>query len=358
MSRLAAGRAIETTFRLREGYRIAGHSFTEATMVLLKLETDDGLAGFGCAAPFEEVTGESPAAALAALNDRLLPLAREAASTDPIVPLLDRAATAAPGAPAARAAFDMALHDLAARRAGLPLYRLLGAARGRIATSVTLGIEHNLEAAVARAVRWIDDGYFILKLKVGEDREADVALVRRLRERLGPGVRLRADANQGYDESDAVRFLREVAPYDLELLEQPVAAGDDARLRRVADATPIPIMADESLLGEADAARLAGARAVDLFNVKLMKCGGIRAGLAIARHAQAAGIGVMVGCNDESRISIAAGLHLALAAPAIDRADLDGHLDLQDDVSRGGFRAEAGWLVPLEEPGLGVSADF
>jgi len=358
MNRIVASRAIEKTFRLREGYRIAGHTFTSATMVLLRLETADGLAGFGCAAPFEEVTGESPAASLAALRDRLLPLAAEAASTEPFAPLLDRAAAVAPGAPAALAAFDMALHDLAARRAGVPLHRMLGAARTRIATSVTLGIEADVEAAVARAVRWVADGYFILKLKVGEDREADVTLVRRLRERLGPAVRLRADANQGYDEAEAVRFLREVASCDLELLEQPVEAGDDARLRRVADATPIPIMADESLLGEADAARLAGARVVDLFNVKLMKCGGIRPGLAMARYAQAAGIGVMVGCNDESRISIAAGLHLALSAPAIDRVDLDGHLDLQDDVARGGFRVDAGWLAPLEEPGLGVSADF
>ncbi|HKQ97359.1 MAG TPA: enolase C-terminal domain-like protein, partial [Candidatus Polarisedimenticolia bacterium] len=250
------------------------------------------------------------------------------------------------------------LHDLAARRAGVPLYRMLGAARSRIATSVTLGIEDDLDTAVARAERWVADGYSILKLKVGENREADLALVRRLRERLGPVVRLRADANQGYDEAGAIRFLRDVAPFDLELLEQPVPKGDDARLRRIADATPIPIMADESLLSETDAARLAGSRAVDLFNVKLMKCGGIRPGLLIARRAGAAGIGVMVGCNDESRISIAAGLHLALAAPAVDRADLDGHLDLQDDVARGGFRVADGWLEPLDAPGLGVSADF
>jgi L-alanine-DL-glutamate epimerase-like enolase superfamily enzyme len=252
----------------------------------------------------------------------------------------------------------MALHDLAARRAGVPLHRLFGTARTRIATSVTLGIEDDVEAAVARALRWVAEGYSILKLKVGENREADVRLVRRLRERLGPAVRLRADANQGYDEAEAVRFLREVAPFDLELLEQPVAAGEEARLARVSAATPIPIMADESILTEADAARLIDARAARLFNVKLMKCGGLRPGLAIARRAQAAGIGVMVGCNDESRISIAAGLHLALAAPAVDRADLDGHLDLQDDVARGGFRVEAGWLTPLEAPGLGVSADF
>jgi L-alanine-DL-glutamate epimerase-like enolase superfamily enzyme len=117
-------------------------------------------------------------------------------------------------------------------------------------------------------------------------------------------------------------------------------------------------MADEALLSEADAQRLIAAQAGSLFNIKLMKCGGIHPGLAIARRAAASGVGVMVGCNDESRIAIAAGLHFALAAPACDRADLDGHLDLQDDVARGGVRLRDGVLERLDEPGLGVSVDF
>jgi len=357
MIRVVAAEAAPFTFRLREGYRIAGHHFTTASMVLVRITTSDGRTGHGCAAPFEEVTGESPAATLAALNDMLLPLARAADAAD-MTTLLDRAAAAAPGTPAARAALDMALHDLWARRAGKPLYRCLGGARARIMTSVTLGIEDDVQAAVERGRRWVAEGYRILKLKVGERWEADVHLVRALREALGPNILLRADANQGYDEGDAARFLRAVEPCGLELLEQPTPSGDDAALARLGRLTAIPIMADESLRTATDAARLAAARAAGLFNVKLMKCGGIRPGLAIARGAADAGIGVMVGCNDESRVAIAAGLHLALAAPGDLRADLDGDLDLQDDVARGGFRVRDGWLEPLEEPGLGVSVDF
>ena len=124
MIRVVDAHAAPLTFRLREGYRIAGHRFTSASMVLLRVTTSDGRTGYGCAAPFEEVTGESPAAALAALSDVLLPLARAADAADEAA-LLDRAAAAAPGAPAARAALDMALHDLWARRAGEPLYRRL-----------------------------------------------------------------------------------------------------------------------------------------------------------------------------------------------------------------------------------------
>jgi len=357
MIRVVDAHAAPLTFRLREGYRIAGHRFTSASMVLLRVTTSDGRTGYGCAAPFEEVTGESPAAALAALSDVLLPLARAADAADEAA-LLDRAAAAAPGAPAARAALDMALHDLWARRAGEPLYRRLGAARQRILTSVTLGIEDDVATAVERGRRWVAAGFRVLKVKIGERWEEDALLVRALREALGPGIVLRADANQGYDEGDAERFLRAVGPWGLELLEQPTPAGDEPALARLGRLTPIPIMADEALRTEADAARLTASRAAALFNVKLMKCGGIRPGLAIARRAAAAGLGVMVGCNDESRVAIAAGLHLALAAPGDVRADLDGDLDLQDDVARGGFLLRDGWLEPLDEPGLGVSVDL
>jgi L-Ala-D/L-Glu epimerase / N-acetyl-D-glutamate racemase len=356
MIAITAAEAAPVTFRLREGYRIAGHRFDAADMVLLRLTTSDGRTGHGCAAPFEEVTGESPAASLAALTGELLPLARASDAGD-VAGVLDRAAAVAPGAPAARAALDMALHDLWARREGVPLYRLLGAARRRILTSVTLGIEDDLRTSVEAGRRRIAEGFRVLKVKTGERWEQDAALVRALREALGPGILLRADANQGYDEQDAARFLRAVEPLGLELLEQPTPAGDEAALARLGRSTSIPIMADEALVSETDAERLTASRAATLFNVKLMKCGGIRPGLAIARRAAAAGLGVMVGCNDESRVAIAAGLHLALAAPGDVRADLDGDLDLQDDVARGGFRLRDGWLEPFEEPGLAVSFD-
>jgi L-alanine-DL-glutamate epimerase-like enolase superfamily enzyme len=354
---IVAAHAAPATFRLREGYRIAGHRFDAAHMVLLRITTSDGRTGHGCAAPFEEVTGESPAASLAALEADLLPLVRASDAGD-VAAILERAAALAPGAPAARAALDMALHDLWARREGVPLYRLLGAARRRILTSVTLGIEDDVTKAVERGRRWVAEGFGVLKVKIGERWEQDAALVRALREALGPAVVLRADANQGYDEDDAGRFLRAVEPCGLELLEQPTPAGDEAALARLGRSTTIPIMADEALRTEADAERLSASRAAALFNVKLMKCGGIRPGLAIARRAAASGLGIMVGCNDESRVAIAAGLHLALAAPGDVRADLDGDLDLQDDVARGGFRLRDGWLEPLEDSGLGVSVDF
>jgi L-alanine-DL-glutamate epimerase-like enolase superfamily enzyme len=358
MIRILSAEAVPVTFRLRASYRIAGASIDTAFNVILKVATSDGRTGFGCASPAEEVTGESAAACLEALNDRLIPLLRETDAAD-LPAILQGAAREAPRCPAARAALDMALHDLMARRAGVPLAHILGQRRNRLLTSVTLGIEDDPGLTIERARRHVRDGFRVLKVKVGENWEADARLIRALRGALGPRVTIRADGNQGYSEEQARLFLEALEPGDLELLEQPTAARDRMALARLAADGRVPIMADEAIQTEEDARMIATGRVANLVNIKLMKSGGISEALRIAGITSAAGIGAMVGCNDESRVGIAAGLHFALAAPNTDRADLDGHLDLVDDVARGGVRIEDGYILPwLEEPGLGVSVDL
>ena len=353
MIRVQHVEAIPITFRLAEGYRIAGHTYNSADNIIVKIDTSDGRTGFGCAAPAAEVTGETPAAALLALQDRLGPLLRASDAID-IAGFARRARETAPKAPAARAAAEMALHDLAGRRARVPLVRLLGIKRDRLPTSVTLGIDEPA-ATLERAARHKAAGFRILKVKIGEDWEKDLKTVRALRQALGPGILLRADGNQGYTEEQARRFLAALRPGDIELLEQPTPRDDLEALRRLADEFEPPIMADESVMNAADASRLVDARAADLVNIKLMKSGGIGEAMEIARRTHRAGIGAMIGCMDESRIGIAAALHFALAAPNVERADLDGHLDLLDDVARGGVRIENGEILPaLDEDGLGV----
>jgi L-alanine-DL-glutamate epimerase-like enolase superfamily enzyme len=357
MIRVLSAEAVPVTFRLVEGYRIAGRSFTTAWNAILKVTTSDGRTGFGCAAPAEEVTGESPDACLRALRDRLVPILREADAADPAA-VSARAADAAPEAPAARAAAEMALLDLAGIRAGAPLVRILGMRRGRLPTSVTLGID-GPDETLARARSWAAAGCRFLKIKVGEDWEADSRRVRLLRDSLDAAIILRADANQGYTAEDARRFLSALRPGDLELLEQPAPAADLAALRPLAEARRTLLMADESIRTEDEAARLVEARAVHLVNLKLMKSGGFAASAGIARLAERAGMRAMIGCMDESRIGIAAALHCAMALPSVDRADLDGHLDLADDVARGGVRMERGYVLPVfGRPGLGVSVDL
>jgi L-alanine-DL-glutamate epimerase-like enolase superfamily enzyme len=357
MIRVREAEAIPIRFRLQEGYRIAGHAFTHADNVFLRIATADGLEAYGCAAPSDEVTGETAAMTLRALRERLIPLLDDADAAD-LEGSARRAAAAAPEAPAARAALDIALHDLAARRAGMPLAALLGARRDRLPTSITLGIA-DPGTTLAAGRRHLAAGFRILKIKLGEDWEADAALVRALRDALGPGVILRADGNQGYSEEEARRFLGALRHGDLELLEQPVRSDDLQAMARLASEFELPLMADESVRTAADARRVVAAGAADMINVKLMKAGGIGEALAVARLAAGAGLGVMFGCNDESRVGIAAALHCALAAPGAPLADLDGHLDLADDVAHGGVLIEEGCLLPVPGAiGLGVSVDL
>ncbi|HEV8701265.1 MAG TPA: dipeptide epimerase [Candidatus Polarisedimenticolia bacterium] len=357
MIRILHVEAIPISFRLAEGYRIAGHTYTTADNILLKVDTSDGRTGFGCAAPAAEVTGETAAAALLALQDRLLPLLRESDAADP-AGFARRARDAAPGAPGARAAAEMALYDLAGRRARVPLMRLLGMRRDRLPTSITLGIDDEA-ATLDRALRFRDAGFRILKVKIGEDWEQDLKTLRSLRRSLGPAIVLRADGNQGYRVDQARRFLAALEPGEIELLEQPTPADDLEGMRRLADEFATPIMADESVQDARDAARLVEARAADLVNIKLMKSGGIGEAMEIARRTGGAGLGAMIGCMDESRIGIAAALHFALAAPNVERADLDGHLDLVDDVARGGVLIDHGDILPLhDEDGLGVRVNL
>jgi L-alanine-DL-glutamate epimerase-like enolase superfamily enzyme len=357
MIRVLTATAVPVTFRLVEGYRIAGRTCTTADNIILKVTTSDGRTGFGCAAPAEEVTGETAAACRAALDDLLIPLLRGIDAADPAA-VADRARQLAPRAPAARAAVDIALLDLQARRAGVPLARLLGIRRGRLLTSVTLGIDEPGDT-IDRARRFLGLGFRALKIKVGEDWEADARVVHLLRRACGPDILIRADANQGYTVDTATRFLAAVEEAGLELLEQPTPAADLDALACVTGASRVPIMADESVLEADDARRVAERGAAPLVNIKLMKSGGIHAALAIGRAAAASGLRAMIGCMDESRIGIAAGLHFALACLPVDRADLDGHLDLADDVAEGGVRLRDGCVFPdYSRPGLGVTVDL
>lgn len=341
---------------LARPYTIATRVVTDVQVGLVILRDDAGRIGLGTATPAPHVTGETPERCWAALTpDNLGPLV--GADMRSWTVIAEGIIKALSDAPAARAAIDMALADLHARTLGVPLCDVLGRCHGPLPTSITIGIKPTAEA-LAEADEYLARGFRILKVKIGRNLDEDLERLTKLRERVGRGVLIRADANQGYTLNQTRQFFASAAALaiDVEFLEQPVKADAIDGLRALAPSTRARIAADESLHSAADALRLATPPSpTGIFNIKLMKCGGVRPALAIAAIAEAAGRMLMWGCMDESCVGIAAALHAALACPATRYLDLDGSFDLARDVADGGFLVEDGHLRPVDACGLGVT---
>jgi len=349
--RVARVEAWRVDMGLAEPYTIAYETVDRVSNVLVRLDLDVGPSGYGCAAPDAAVTGETPEAVLTALRDVAEPILRGA---DPLRRLvhIETLQKELVDLPSARAAVDMALHDLLGKLAGQPTCRILGGFRERIRTSVTIGILPCAET-VARALDLVGQGFRALKLKGGLDADEDAERVLRVRGAVGPEIELRFDANQGYSVDSSLRFVALTRGARLELVEQPTPRGQPDLMGRVVESSPVPVMADESLMGLRDAFRIARGDLADMVNIKLMKAGGIDSALQINAVARAAGLEVMVGCMDECALGIAAGLHFALARPNVVYADLDGHFGLQGDPTAGGVLLQQGMLSPTSRPGLG-----
>jgi L-alanine-DL-glutamate epimerase-like enolase superfamily enzyme len=341
--------------KLQEPYAIAYGSYETAPNVFLRVATDGGVHGNGCAAPDPQVTGENAEDVQAALAG---PIADRLKGADPLRPahILVALRREFEGLPGALAAVDMALFDLMGKVAGLPVWRLLGGFRDCIETSITIGILAE-DDTVLRARDRVAQGFRALKLKGGVDVEDDIARVLKVREAVGKAIELRFDANQGYTPAQAERFLAGVAPADLEILEQPTPGELPEQLGPLTHIATAAVMADESVVSRLDAFHLAGERLVDLLNVKVMKVGGIDEAMRVTAIGSAVGVRTMVGCMDEAALGIAAGLHFALARPSVTYADLDGHLDLIDDPTDGAVILRDGVLYPADAPGLGCRLD-
>jgi L-alanine-DL-glutamate epimerase-like enolase superfamily enzyme len=253
------------------------------------------------------------------------------------------------------AAVDMALHDLWAKHLDLPLVEYLGRAHDCLPTSMTIGIK-SVEESLEDTDEYLGMGFRILKIKIGKSVDEDLECLSRIREHAGKDVLIRVDANQGYDKETFLKFVEKTAPLDLEFIEQPLGASDLESMRSLPEPVRQMSAADESLHGVRDALTcLQPPRPFGIFNIKLMKCGGIAQGLQIAEIARQSGIDLMWGCMDESIVGITAALHAALASPATRYLDLDGSLDLARDLVEGGFILKDGMLRLTDRPGLGIT---
>lgn len=338
---------------LTRPYTIAYKSVDAVQLIALRLVAESGLEGLGSASPAPAVTGETLAAATAGLEEaRVLDVIGRAPEDARAAARWVREAFRT--TPAAGAAVDMALLDLWAKQAGRPLVEALGRRHEALPTSITIGIKGVCEA-IDEAREYAGRGFRVLKVKLGRSLEEDLERLARLREAMGRDMTMRVDPNQGYDLEQLKAFLRRSEAYGIEFIEQPVKVAATESLRTLPDSDRRRLALDESLQTPEDARRWAREpKAGGIFNIKLMKCGGVTPALEIAEVAQSADIALMWGCMDESRTSIAAALHAALACERTRYLDLDGSLDLARDFAEGGFDLRDGIMRTTDAPGLGV----
>jgi len=311
-------RAVLTRVRLRLRVPIATARGPIETRegAVLALTTESGLLGYGETLPLAGFGAESPDRS----SETLSGLARALIGRDveELDALLDLVEALAPEAPAARSAVDVALFDLAARARGISVASLLaepGRSRDRVDLNALVYAKRP-ETVAREAASAVAQGYRTVKLKVGAfSLELDEARVAALRDSVGDEVKIRLDANGGWKEPEAEQAIARLAPYRVELLEQPVDASDLAELARLSAASPIPIAADEALSGGRAIDEIFARDAASVLVLKPAALGGLRASQRIAARARAVGWGVVVTSALDSAIGLAAALHLAAALP-------------------------------------------
>jgi len=337
---------------LKEPFHISLGTITHAISAVVKVETDEGLCGYGEGAPGVLITGEN----LEGTVESIKHFEQSLLGTDPtdiekVYWILDRAAA---HAPCGKTAIDIACYDILGKKAGLPVYKLLGGYSNTIETDITVGI-NGPEIMAEKAAAHVRNGFDTIKTKVGTGLKEDVARIKAIREAVGPDVKIRIDANQAWSAKEALQIIERLNEYDIELVEQPVKAADIEGLEYVTKNSKVLIMSDESCFNAKDALRLAERRAIDVLNIKLMKCGGIREALKINAICETAGIECMLGCMaEETNIGITAAASLGAAVRNITRADLDATFSLSNLPFEGGIGTECTkTLVLPEEPGFG-----
>jgi o-succinylbenzoate synthase len=357
-------RGIETNriaVPLKKPFKTALRTVETAEAVIVRVHSDDGLTGWGEAPPTVVITGESLDSIESAVIQSIKPalLGEDAADFERVFEKLHKAIA---GNTSAKAAVDMAVYDLLSKKAGLPLYQYLGGYQNALETDYTVSVNSPDEMG-EDAAQYVENGFNVLKIKVGKDEIAkDIERIKEVRNRAGSNIKIRLDANQGWEAKEAVYSIRKMEDMGLniELIEQPVKAKDLDGLKMVTDNVATPIMADESVFSPEDAFEVIRNRCADLINIKLMKAGGIYQAEFINRMAQMAGIECMVGSMIETRLGISAAAHFAASKKNITRFDFDAPLMLKQDIFQGGLRYEKNKIYLQNEPGLGITgiADY
>jgi len=336
---------------------ISGGPMSVAANVLVQIVTDDGIVGLGEGSPVPAYGDETQGTILPAIQDNLADvlIGRDPFDAEALAHDMDRRLH---GHNFAKAAIDLALYDLRGKALGVPVYQLLGG-KYREQVDLIAGVGLNdTEQRVREAVEWVEAGYDIIKMKISGKPALDIEQVGAVRAAIGPDVRIRLDANQGYRSGDCLPTFRKLESFGLDYIEQPLPRWDIAGQADLVAKLDTPIMGDESCYSPEDVIRLIQYRAVDIVNIKIMKSGLARS-QKMAAIAEAAGLPCMVGSMVEMGVGTAAGVHFVIATPAVTYpCELVGTAYLVDDICEGNPYSHVppahAWSVPTG-PGLGVT---
>ncbi len=339
---------------LRTPFKTSLRTIDHITSMVVAVDTDAGVSGFGEAHPTGPITGESLGSIRGAINEFILPKlkGKEIANLEDTLNTLDNALVKNTSA---KAAVEMAIFDLFGKKFNIPVYRLLGSYRNKVETDLTISVNSPEEMAKDSRIA-VERGFRILKLKVGLNPELDIQRIKAVKDATSPDIVLRLDANQGWKPREAIKIMNEIAweiP-GIELVEQPVDAHDIEGLKWVKENITTPVLADEAVFSPLDAEKIISMRAADYLNIKLMKTGGLRSALRICALAEMHRVECFIGCMMESKISITAAAHLACARSIITRCDLDSPALCASDPVHGGVEIDGPWLKVTEAPGLGI----
>lgn len=344
---------------LNEPFHVAFTTIEYSENLIIKIITDEGICGYGEASPIEMVTGENIDTAYSILKYfRGLLIGEDPLAIDRIHWIMDKSIQ---GNTSAKCAVDLALYDIMGKFANCPVYKLLGGYSNTIQNDTTLSLDIP-EKMAEEATRRISEGFKIIKIKAGINVDSDIEAVRRIRASVGPDIKLRVDANQGYNIPSALKALHAFSIAQVESVEQCLPHWDweGASTLKAANIPGLALMLDESIHTPQDAAKSVRMKAADIFNIKLMKCGGLYRANQIYSIAEASGLSCIVGCMMESRLANAAGLSFAASKRFIFDADCDSYTIYNDnsDVPKGGFSSQEDKVILSERAGLGVEVNF
>ena len=321
--------------------------------IVVKIVSDTGQTGYGEAAPTAVITGETKESIESAILNYIKP-SIIGIEIDNLEDIMERINNCILKNTSAKAAVDMAIYDLYAKKLNSPLYKILGGYRSEITTDITISV-NEIDVMVKDSIKAVNEGFNILKIKVGKEGEKDIQRIGEIRKAVGSNVSLRVDANQGWTSKQAVKIISAFEDKDLniDLVEQPVKYWDLEGMKYVTQNTYTKILADESVFSPHDAVKIIQERAADLINIKLMKTGGIYNALKICDIADVYGVECMIGCMLESKISVSAAANLGAARKIITMVDLDGPALCKIDPISGGPIFSGSSIKMSEKFGIG-----